>query len=118
MKYYKKDNVVCAVQYTGENQQEVYVFGKDFRGVSSVIIKHGRKRGHDTHWLDAWAGNMLINPADWGVKNVCGEFFVFKDKDFKGIYEQIFEVPSPVFTPNKSPWQELHDYLHKHYPPE
>ena len=115
MKYYTKDRAVEAVQYTGENHYKVYVFGKDFRGVSSVIIK----RGHDTLQLDTWGRDMPINPGDYVVKNVCGELFVMKDKYFKEIYEPILEVPPPVFSQDKSQtFQELHDYLHKHYPPE
>lgn len=94
MKYRKKPVVVEAIQWTGENQREMFdfltngqkkddymePFGKHFR------IDHGAvKGGLVIKTLEG--GLFLANIGDYIIKGVAGEFYPCKPDIFEKTYE-------------------------------
>jgi hypothetical protein len=79
MKYRKKPVVVDAIQYSGENNEEVALF--------------------IGHWMvDEQSGNPIITtmdgsmealPFDYIIKGVKGEFYPCKPDIFKMTYEEV-----------------------------
>jgi len=76
-KYRKKPVEVEAVQYTGDNFQDLAEFvGKDLVvGVSGIYIR-------------TLEGDMLISIGDYVIRGVNGEFYPCKPDIFEKTYEE------------------------------
>lgn len=77
-KYRKKPVVIEAIQYMGDNSQQIYDFcaggvNFTFRGMSIQTLE----------------GHMLISPGDYVIKGVAGEFYPCKPDVFKASYDII-----------------------------
>lgn len=77
--YRKKPVAVEAVQWTGENLQEILDFAKGaiVRRISNGII------------IKTLEGGMTGSPGDWIIKGVKGEFYPCKPDIFAATYEQV-----------------------------
>jgi len=80
-KYRKKPVEVEAVQYTGDNFQDLAEFvGKDLVvGVSGIYIR-------------TLEGDMLISIGDYVIRGVNGEFYPCKPDIFEKTYEECLWV--------------------------
>jgi len=90
MKFRKKPVVIEAVQWTGENYDEIYKWRDQFPGVDKPA---------------AWKGNMgdllvptledhnaeyhCASPGDWIIRGVNGEFYPCKPDIFEKTYEKV-----------------------------
>jgi hypothetical protein len=81
MKFRKKSIVIEAIQWTGENNQEILNFVKEPNGHYAVkinkMIIHTLERDHEAD----------IN--DWIIKGVKGEFYPCKPDIFETTYEAV-----------------------------
>lgn len=77
-KFRKKPVVIEAVQWTGENVQEIM----DFMAWRNAA--HDDRTGLMIHTLE---GNHHANPGDWIIKGVKGEFYPCKPDIFAATYD-------------------------------
>ena len=76
-KYIKRPVTIEAVQYTGDNAEEImsFVNGKLFITEEGHII------------IPTLEGNMVAVPSDYIIKGVVGEFYPCKEDIFHKTYE-------------------------------
>ena len=84
MKYRKKPVVVEALQFTGDNHEEILSFGnetfkqpfysKTAKGFKNPIIV-----------IDTLEGQMKITKGDFVIKDIKGEYYLCKEEIFKSI---------------------------------
>lgn len=80
-KYRKKPVVIEAVQFTGNNVDEILEFAKDsFNNPSTSEIV-----------IPTLEGNMMVSIGDYVIKGVNGEFYPCKPDIFDKTYEEIVE---------------------------
>lgn len=77
-KYRKKSVVIEAMQYTGDNIEELQSF------VTSHIIK--TTKGVEIPTLE---GKMLASPGDYIIKGIKGEFYPCKEDIFWDTYDLV-----------------------------
>ena len=84
MKFRKKPVVIEAIQWTGQNHDEV------FRWIDGVTADHTPRtsvRGGVTLEIDTLEGTMTAQPGDWIVCGVRGELYPCKPDIFAETYE-------------------------------
>lgn len=93
MRYRKKPVVIEAIQWTGENQREMFdfltngekkdeymeAFGEHFH-IDHAAVKGGLV-------IKTLEGNHLANIGDYIIKGVAGEFYPCKPDIFEKTYE-------------------------------
>lgn len=80
-KYRKKPVVIEAVQFTGNNVDEILEFAKDsFNNPSTSEIV-----------IPTLEGNMMVSIGDYVIKGVDGEFYPCKPDIFDKTYEEVVE---------------------------
>jgi len=79
MKYRKKPVVVEAMQYTGDNAQEI----ADFMERQQAMIKDGYLL------VGTLEGTMKASVMDWIIKGIKGEFCPCKPDIFEKTYEPV-----------------------------
>ena len=98
MKYRKKPVVVEAVQWTGENEDEIKKFcglAAQFtymptEGEAYIVTKQKPKGKHVTA-LSIWTleGTMEASDGDFIIRGVEGEFYPCKPDIFRKTYEEV-----------------------------
>ena len=81
MKYMKKLIIVDAVQWTGDNVEEIKTF-LDENGGAYTITDNG-------FVINTLEGNMLASLGDYIIKGVHGELYPCKPDIFKETYDQV-----------------------------
>lgn len=77
MKFKKKPVVIEAVQFTGNNLEDI-----EMLGCQPVLF--------GTDWtIITLEGNMSISIGDWVIKGVKGEFYPCKPDIFEATYEPV-----------------------------
>jgi hypothetical protein len=80
MKYRKKPVVIEAVQWNGENYDEMRAF-----------VGHAADIGLDYVWITTLEGTMQASKGDYVIKGVQGEFYPCKPDIFEATYERVEE---------------------------
>lgn len=78
MKYKKKPVVIEAVQWTGNNKEEILDF---CNGSSSFTAADGYIA------INTLKGIIIASAGDYIIKGVCGEFYLHKPDIFNKTYE-------------------------------
>lgn len=79
-RFRKKPVEVEAVQFTGDNADEI---GR-FAGLAAGVF------GRDHHLqIKTLEGNMTVSPGDWVIRGVKGEFYPCKPDIFAETYEEV-----------------------------
>ena len=92
-KFRKKPVVIDAVQWTGNNWQDIYDFTKDSDGLSLVTGPHpqiedyGRVGDKSCVTVETSEGVMTARQNDWIIRGVKGEFYPCKPDIFEATYE-------------------------------
>ena len=84
MKFRKKPVVIDAIQYTGDNPEQVAAF----MCKGEILLQHPVSKGISINTLE---GNMLASPGDWIIKGVAGEYYPCKPDIFETTYEAVKE---------------------------
>ena len=84
MKYQKNPIVVEAVRYDGTNAEMV----EQFVGHALMMSRRGGEK-HFTLKLSTPEGVMDVQPGDWVIKGVIGEFYPCKATVFAATYSAI-----------------------------
>jgi hypothetical protein len=82
-RYRKKPVEITAVQYTGNNIEDIRLFARDKLGVDVDAT------GERTVFIHTLEGNMEISPGDYVIKGVDGEFYPCKPGIFWKTYEEV-----------------------------
>jgi len=82
MKYKKKPVVIDAVQFTGDNGDEI----SKFMQCQFPFLENGNLK------IGTLEGVMTANPNDWIIKGVKGEFYPCKPDIFKTTYECVENI--------------------------
>ena len=87
MKYRKKPVVVEAIQYNGDNYDEI----KKFVGASLSLDWFDVVGGIDLYimQISTLEGKMQVNNGDYIIKGVEGEFYPCKPDIFEKTYEMV-----------------------------
>jgi hypothetical protein len=87
MKYRKKPVVIEAMQWAGGAAEATPV-------IQWVLDGGGTARYHerpDRIRIDTLEGTMTVNPGDWIIRGVKGEFYPCKPDIFEATYEAVTE---------------------------
>lgn len=74
----KKPVVIEALQFTGDNIDEVFDFVREKVGATNQIVV-----------INTLEGIMIANVGDWIIKGVNGEFYPCKPDIFEKTYEAV-----------------------------
>lgn len=95
MKYRKKPVVVDAVQWTGENQREMFDFLTDHKLMNDYMTASG-KNFYADHFkvpgglvIRTLEGEHIANISDYIIRGVNGEFYPCKAEIFEKTYEKV-----------------------------
>lgn len=79
-RYRKKPVVIEAIQFTGDNHEEIFAFGvKGYNaGIRNLVIK-------------TLEGEMTALSGDWIIKGIKDEFYPRKPDIFEATYELVEE---------------------------
>lgn len=86
MKYRKKPVVIEAVLWTGGRE----CFGGTIRPFCDKAIWH---YNHDTLAIETTEGIMTVQPGDWIIRGVKGEYYPCKPDIFDATYEKVEDAP-------------------------
>lgn len=81
MKYIKKPVIIEAIQWKGNNEEELLDFFGEF--------DNHKLENDGTITIGTLEGNHTTNKGDWIIKGVKGEFYPCKPDIFKKTYEKI-----------------------------
>ena len=95
-RYRKKPIEIEAIQYTGDNGQEIanfmHVSVPELRThVDAVLRTDGDYRKYNHIYINTPEGTMTANCGDWIIKGVKGEFYPCKPDIFDATYEEVKE---------------------------
>ena len=82
-KYRKKPVVIEAIQYNGDNYNEI----SNFTGNKSLL---GLKQSNEII-INTLEGNMIASVGDYIIKGIKGEFYPCKPDIFEQTYELVGE---------------------------
>lgn len=83
MKFRKKPIVIEAIQWTGDNFEEINKF-MDYRGIDDT-------EGEEVLLIETLEGPHRASKSDWIIKGFKGEFYPCKPDIFKETYEKVEE---------------------------
>ncbi len=83
-RYRKKPVEITAIQYTGNNIEDIHLFAHD--KLKWNVDEQGKII---TAWITTLEGDMFILPGDYVIKGVDGEFYPCKPGIFWKTYEEI-----------------------------
>jgi hypothetical protein len=93
-KYRKKPVVIDAVQWNGNNVDEVMSFIKN---VAAYNVEFG------TLDISTLEGTMTASMGDWVIKGVKGEFYPCKPDIFENTYEKVNDTQ--VISDHEIDWK-------------
>lgn len=82
-KFRKKPVVVDAIQFDGDNQDEVVVWSQELKRAKTDVSQNG----DGTLDVETLEGIMHISPRDWVICGVSGELYPCKPEIFAKTYE-------------------------------
>jgi len=80
MKYRKKPIIIEAIQWNGNNWEELEEFGNERDIISNP---------DGTLTIATLEGNHIANKGDWIIKGIMGEVYLCKPDIFKKTYEEV-----------------------------
>jgi hypothetical protein len=104
VKFRKKPVVIEAVQWTGDNldEMEQFTHGQTYFGYPDHIGASAVRGGYDPEshlWVHTLEGDLRAQIGDWIIKGVAGEFYSCKPDIFEQTYEPasvpVLETPPP-----------------------
>lgn len=82
--YRKKPVVIEAMQYTGDNIEEIW----DWATATDI---YGPVNGDENAYVFTLEGRMRCRPGDWIIRGVAGEFYPCAAGIFAETYEKVPE---------------------------
>ena len=98
-KYVKKPIPVSAIQWTGENFEEIKAFCTDENGKEMCFINH------KDLWIRTREGELKASVRDYIMRGIEGEFYPCGESIFNKSYDEL----SDIFSYGKMPVKSLHN---------
>jgi hypothetical protein len=89
MKFRKKPVVIEAIQYVPKKAGLAFFELHEF--VGSSLVPYVLDPAKDTLAIHTLEGTMTVQPGDWIIKGVKGEFYPCKPDIFEATYEAVTE---------------------------
>ena len=90
MRYRKKPVEIEAVQWTGENLEEIKAFGESFIfDIIDTAWEVGNGSPYVFMKIKTLEGDMIVSEGDYIIKGISGEFYPCKPDIFKATYEEV-----------------------------
>lgn len=90
MRYKKKPVVIDAIQWTGDNLEEVFDFFGDYTNYSYIAYAAGCAHINELV-INTLEGDMRVSPGDYIIRGVKGEYYPCKEDIFLQTYEEAEE---------------------------
>jgi len=94
--YVKRPLTIEALQWTGNNDDEIFVFTGTMPDPGYAVIETPE-------------GTMHLSPGDWIIKDIAGEFYPCKDHIFQRTYSKV----RPGLIPRDTAIEALTAYLER-----
>lgn len=93
VRYRKKPVEIEAVQWTGENLEEIKAFVGEslIYDIIDTAWKVGKGRPYVLMKIKTLEGDMIASEGDYIIKGIAGEFYPCKPDIFKATYEEVEE---------------------------
>jgi hypothetical protein len=88
VKYRKRPIVIDAIQWTGENWEEVREFCRRLDGFSAVVFWD---HGDDAVFIDTLEGTMRAGLGWYIIRGAHGEFYPCRADVFRDTYEPVVD---------------------------
>ena len=82
-KFRKKPVVIEAMQWTGDNESDVFEF------TSGAAVRNEKEFLEKSLVIQTLEGRMLADQGDWIIKGIKGEFYPCKPDIFEDTYELV-----------------------------
>lgn len=88
MKFRKKPVVIEAIQWTGDNFDQLWSWGTvDDSVLKAKILQAGGGEDPTKLWIKTLEGGHVATIGDWIIKGIKGEFYPCKPDIFAATYE-------------------------------
>ncbi|MFB5623347.1 MAG: hypothetical protein ACE5RP_00300 [Nitrosopumilus sp.] len=84
-KFKKKPVVIEAIQWNGNNNEEVV----DFIGWDNLNAEFKENESDVNFSISTLKGDMKVSMGDWVIKGIKGEFYTCKPEIFEETYELV-----------------------------
>jgi hypothetical protein len=101
--YVKKPIPVPALQWKGDNLQEIKDFCKD------EILEEMCFTNNKDLWIQTREGQLMAQVGDFIMKGIEGEFYPCAESIFKKTYDEVNEVEFHEFAHKQMPVKSLHN---------
>jgi hypothetical protein len=102
-KYVKKPIPVSALQWTGDNLEEIKAFCTDENGVILCFINQ------DELWIHTREGQLKAQVRDYIMRGIEGEFYPCAESIFLKSYDEFNEAEFHEFAHKEMPVKSLHN---------
>jgi hypothetical protein len=101
--YVKKPIPVPALQWTGDNFQEIKDFCTD-ENLKEMCFKNNKDL-----WIQTREGQLMAQVGDFIMKGIEGEFYPCAESIFKKSYDEVNEAEFHEFAHKQMPVKSLHN---------
>jgi hypothetical protein len=101
--YVKKPIPVSALQWTGENLEEIKSFCTDSNGDVKCFTNH------DDLWIHTREGQLMAKVNDYIMRGIEGEFYPCAESIFLKSYDEFNEAEFHEFAHKQMPVKSLHN---------
>lgn len=102
-KYIKKPIPVSALQWTGDNYEEIKTFCTDVNGVEKCF------KSDKTLWIETREGQLKAVVGDYVMRGIEGEFYPCAESIFNKTYDECNEAEFHEFAHKQMPVKSLHN---------
>jgi len=117
--YVKKPIPVSALQWTGDNLEEMKAFCTDENGVEMCFIdfstsytlkdSYSHSENHSDLWIKTKEGDLKAQVRDYIMKGIEGEFYPCAESIFLKSYDEFNEADFHEFAHKEMPVKSLHN---------
>lgn len=102
-KYIKKPIPVSALQWTGDNYEEIKTFCTDVNGVEKCF------KSDKTLWIETREGQLKAVVGDYVMRGIEGEFYPCSESIFNKSYDEFNEAEFHEFSHKQMPTRSLNN---------
>jgi hypothetical protein len=101
--YVKKPIPVSALQWTGDNLEEIKAFCTDSNGTEHCFTNHNYL------WINTKEGQLKAQVRDYIMRGIEGEFYPCAESIFLKSYDEFNEAEFHEFAHKEMPVKSLHN---------
>jgi hypothetical protein len=101
--YIKKPIPISALQWTGDNLEEIKSFCTDENGKEKCFTNN------KDLWISTMEGQLMAKVGDFIIRGIAGEFYPCAESIFKKSYDEFNEAEFNQFAHKQMPVKSLHN---------